>query len=217
MLASLRVLGIILAQKERFPMIQRLYVHNFRCLENFELSVKDLPSALLIGKNGVGKSTVKLVLEIIQNICRGVNRVGTLVEPKDFACGRSDVPMRFELEALLEKRLYKYELALELPERFKELRVLDERLTVDGNSVYSRTNAQVELLSKPADHTAQFRVDWHLVALPLIQQQSDSDPLHIFRTWIARTIILSPIPRVMKGESNGESLEPKSDGSNFAE
>ena len=37
-------------------MLQRLYIHNFRCLENFEFKPSDASSALLIGKNGAGKS-----------------------------------------------------------------------------------------------------------------------------------------------------------------
>ena len=41
-------------------MIRRLYVHNFRCLENFELPVSGQSSVLLIGKNGSGKTTVGL-------------------------------------------------------------------------------------------------------------------------------------------------------------
>ena len=49
-------------------MIRRLYVHNFRCLENFELPVSGQPSVLLIGKNGSGKTTVGLALEILQKI-----------------------------------------------------------------------------------------------------------------------------------------------------
>jgi predicted ATPase len=73
-------------------MLQRLYVHNFRCLENFELNLKEMPSALLIGRNGSGKSTVAIALEILQSIGRGINRVGQLVRSKDFARGRSDVP-----------------------------------------------------------------------------------------------------------------------------
>jgi len=59
-------------------MLQRLYIHNFRCLENFELHFKDMPSALLIGKNGAGKSTVGTALEILQRIGRGINRIGHL-------------------------------------------------------------------------------------------------------------------------------------------
>ena len=198
-------------------MIQRFYVHNFRCLENFELSIKEMPSGLLIGKNGTGKSTIAFALEILQNIGRGENRVGRLVQSKDFARGRSDVPIRFEIEVLLAERLYKYVLALELPEKFKELRVSEEQLIVAGNPIYSRQEAQVILHTGPQKREAQFLVDWHLVALPLIQEQSETDPLHLFKTWLARTIILAPIPSLMTGESNGETLEPERDGSNFAE
>jgi len=198
-------------------MIQRLYVNNFRCLENFELTVKDLPSALLIGKNGSGKSTVSSVLEIFQSLSRGVNRVGQLVLVEDFARGRSDTPMRFEIEVLLDQKLFKYVLALELPENFKELRIFEEQLEVSGEPLFSRKKAQVKLYRSTQNYEADFLVDWHLVALPVIQEQSEKDPLRIFRTWLSRMIILAPIPSLMTGDSHGETLEPKRNGSNFGE
>ncbi len=64
---------------------------------------------------------------------------------------------------------------------------------------------------------SQFQVDWHLVALPLIQAQSETDPLYIFKNWLSRMIILAPIPSLMTGESSGETLEPERNGSNFGE
>ncbi|MBC1237999.1 AAA family ATPase [Nostoc sp. 2RC] len=203
-------------------MLQRLYIHNFRCLENFELSIKGMSSALLIGKNGAGKSTIAIALEVLQKISRGINRMRelenlNLISPKYFARGRSDVPIRFEIEVLLDDKLYKYVLALELPEKFKELRVFEEQLLVSGDPIYSRKEAQVTLHNSSQNREAQFLVDWHLVALPIIQEQSETDPLRIFKTWLGRTIILSPIPTLMTGESNGETLEPKPDGSNFGE
>ncbi|MCU0543135.1 MAG: AAA family ATPase [Oscillatoriaceae cyanobacterium Prado104] len=205
-------------------MLQRLYVHNFRCLENFELILKEMPSSLLIGKNGSGKSTIRVVLEILQHIGRGINRMRDfdekhlgLIDPKDFNRGRSDVPIRFEIEVLLDNKLYKYILALELPENFRELRVFEEQLLIEGNPIYSRKEAQVTLYNSPRNPEAQFLVDWHLVALPVIQEQSETDPLRLFKTWLARTIILAPIPSLMTGESNGQTLEPKRDGSNFGE
>lgn len=196
-------------------MLQRLYVHNFRCLENFELSLKEISSALLIGKNGTGKSTVASALEVLQKIGRGINRVGELVHPKDFSFGRSDAPIRFEIEVLLEEKIYKYTLALELPEKFKELRIFEEQLLIEEIPVYSRREAQVTLASQNRD--ANFRVDWHLVALPVIQEQSHMDPLHIFKTWLKRMIILAPIPALITGESNGETLKLEKNGSNFGE
>jgi len=198
-------------------MLQRLYIHNFRCLENFELALKGLPSALLIGKNGSGKSTIAFALELLQSIGRGANRVGNLVQRKDFTRGRSYVPMRFEIEVLLDNRLFKYVLALDLPDNFRELRVCEEKLSVADKPIYSRNEAQVALHAGSLNREAQFLVDWHLVALPVIQEQSETDPLHIFKTWLAHTIILAPIPSLMTGDSNGETLKPKRDGSNFAE
>jgi ABC-type polar amino acid transport system ATPase subunit len=62
----------------------------------------------LIGKNGVGKSAIARALELLQRIARGTNRMRDLADkfdymvgPKDFARGRADVPMRFEMEVLL--------------------------------------------------------------------------------------------------------------------
>ena len=52
-------------------MIERLYVHNFRCLENFTLELAGRSSALVIGKNGAGKSTVLECLKLFQSVCRG--------------------------------------------------------------------------------------------------------------------------------------------------
>src|SRR5665213_3655127 len=124
-------------------MIQRLYIHNFRCLENFELSASGQSSVLLIGKNGCGKTTIGLALEIFQQIARGTNRVGQLVRPKDLTHGRTDTPVRFEIEVQLAAKTYKYTLAFELPQGFRELRVLEENLTVDGAPIYTREIAQV--------------------------------------------------------------------------
>jgi ABC-type dipeptide/oligopeptide/nickel transport system ATPase subunit len=63
---------------------------------------------LLIGKNGSGKTTVGLALEILQRIARGTNRVGELLKLKDFTRGHTDVPVRFEIEAELNGKVYSY-------------------------------------------------------------------------------------------------------------
>jgi predicted ATPase len=197
--------------------IKRFYVHNFRCLENFELPVAGLSSALLIGKNGSGKTTVGLALEILQKIARGTNRVGDLVKPKDLSRGRTDVPMRFEIEVKLEARTYGYVIALEFPPDFRELRVLEEKLTVDGKIVYARDHALVHLSRIGTESDATFRIDWHLVALPIVQQRSERDPLFIFKQWLARLLILQPIPSLISGESKGETLEPNLYVTNLSE
>ncbi|MBJ6608991.1 MAG: ATP-binding protein [Candidatus Thiothrix moscowensis] len=198
-------------------MLQRLYVNNYRCLENFEIVTKDLSSLLLIGKNGAGKSTVRYAMEILQKISRGTNRANKLISAKDFAHGKKDTPIRFELEVLLDGRSYQYIIAFELPENFREFRVFEEKLTVDGKAIYSREAAQVILHPEKKGRDAKFFVDWHLVALPIIQEQSKSDPIHRFKVWLTNMVIFSPIPCFMTGASTGETLEPELDGTNFGE
>ena len=198
-------------------MLQRLYINNFRCLENFDLPVKELSSVLLIGKNGSGKSSIRFALEVLQKIGRGINRVRDLVKHKDFGWERSQIPIRLEIEVLLAGQMYKYVLALELPEKFKELRVLDEQLLISGIPHYTREGPQVTLYKTMRNVEAKFLVDWHLVALPVIQAESGSDPLNIFKTWLAHMLLLAPIPSLMKGDSTGETLEPDSAGLNFGE
>ncbi|NQU19986.1 MAG: AAA family ATPase [Candidatus Nealsonbacteria bacterium] len=197
-------------------MIQRLYINNYRCLENFELPISKRASSLLIGRNGTGKSTVGAALQVLQRIARGTNRVGDLVRTEDLTRGRSDVPIRFELEVLIHDEIYRYVLALELPQGFKEMRVAEERLSRGGVDIFARDTAQVTL-SKTSSTDAQFIVDWHLVALPLIQERSESDPLFIFKNWLARMLILAPIPSQISGDSTGDTLMPDKECSNFGE
>jgi ABC-type cobalamin/Fe3+-siderophores transport system ATPase subunit len=202
---------------KKIAMLQRLYIHNFRCLENFELNLKDMPSALLIGKNGVGKSTIVSVLKILQNIGRGVDRLNILFTPKDFTNERFEVPIRIEIEVLLDGEIYQYSLAIEFLENTEELAVVEEKFLVSGkasgNLIYSRVDrTEININDK-----AIMSVNWRFIALPLIQEKSETDPLYIFKTWLAQMIILAPIPSLMTGESHGETLEPKPDASNFGE
>lgn len=113
-------------------MVRRFYVHNFRCLENFELPIAGKSSVLLIGNNGSGKSTVAFALEVLQKIGRGKNRIDDLVKPGDLARGRAGAPMRFEIELELEDAVYQYVLAFELTPGSRELLVLEEKLFVGG-------------------------------------------------------------------------------------
>ena len=195
-------------------MIRRLYVNNFRCLENFELPISGKSSALLIGKNGAGKTTVGFALEILQRIARGTNRVGDLVKPKDLTRERVDVPMRFEIEVELDATIFEYVVAFEFPDGFKELRVFEEKLTVGGKPVYTREVAQVHLVRTGQE--ANFLIDWHLVALPIVQLKSTNDPLFVFKRWLARMLILRPMPSLIGGASEEPTLQPNLQVTDFA-
>jgi ABC-type Mn2+/Zn2+ transport system ATPase subunit len=195
--------------------IRRFYVHNFRCLENFELPIAGLSSVLLIGNNGSGKTSVGLALGVLQKIARGTNQVGELVKPKDLSHERSGVPIRLEIEVELGATRYGYEVAFELAKGLLELRVLEERLTVNGAFIYTRKLTTVHLAKVGVANEASFNIDWHLVALPIIQPNPESDPASNFRRWLSRMLILRPIPSLILGDSELETLEPNPKVLNF--
>ena len=193
-------------------------------------------SVLLIGKNGAGKTTVGLALGILQKIARGINRANDLLKPKDAAIGagigRSNVAVRFEIQAELDGKVYEYTVAFELWKTGDVWLVLDETFAVDSKTVYSRQLADVHIengsISDSAESAAsqqpiraQFKEAWlpvdrHLVALPILQERSAEDPLFVFKQWLGRMLILQPIPSLIGGESKHETLAPNSQVTDFA-
>jgi ABC-type cobalamin/Fe3+-siderophores transport system ATPase subunit len=192
-------------------MIERLYIHNFRCFENFTLDLAGRSSALVIGKNGVGKSTLLHCLGLFQAICRGFNRVRNLISATDFAQHRMDHPMRFEVEVVLSGKRFKYAVSFDWPPNFREARVLDEGLWADGQVVFTRSQAQIQLAGGPS-----FRLDWHTVALPVIEERPGERAIQDVKSFLGTLILLAPIPANMTGFAEEPSLQLQKDAANYA-
>ena len=179
--------------------LQCLNIHNFRCFQNFEFRPGDNNSLLLIGKNGSGKSTLGRALWLFQQLGQGVSRISSLLQPADFTLGRTSERISLKIEILLGEEVFSYSLVLDKPDNFWALRVVEEAFLVDGNPVFTRQEAQVALYwAGKARNT--FSLDWHSVALPLINDNTDS-PLQQLRNWLGGINILNPIPQYMTGLS----------------
>jgi len=96
-------------------MLKRLYVHNYKCLVNFEINF-DQDISLFLGANGSGKSTVFEVLNKLKQFFNG-NDINDLFNP------RKDIPrwlehrifsteLHFELDAEYYNNFYKYKLKI---------------------------------------------------------------------------------------------------------
>ncbi|MDX2037276.1 MAG: AAA family ATPase [Isosphaeraceae bacterium] len=192
-------------------MIERLDAHNFRCLENFSLDLVGRPSALIIGKNGSGKSSVLNCFRIFQRIGRGSGRIRELISASDFAQHRLDRPMRLAVELSLEGRRFRYEIAFEWPANFLEARVLEESLVIDGVDVFRRKHAQVQLAGGQS-----FGLDWHMVALPLINQRPGERGVKDLKEFFATMLLVAPEPSRMTGYAEEPSAELEVDAANFA-
>lgn len=95
-------------------MLKRLYVHNYKCLVNFEINF-DKDISLFLGANGSGKSTVFEVLDKLRRVIVGEEKVENIFSETDFPrqLGLSHDETRFELDIKIGNEIYKYLLVLE--------------------------------------------------------------------------------------------------------
>ena len=111
-------------------MLKRIYIDNFRCLVNFELSLD--PINLFLGSNGSGKSTIFDVLRKIQTFIGGSDKVMGLFKPADLTRWQTSPIQTFELEIEGNSGTYRYELAIEHDPARRLARVGHERLWFDN-------------------------------------------------------------------------------------
>jgi predicted ATPase len=192
-------------------MIERLYVNNFRTLVNTTFDWTTQRSVLLLGKNGAGKSTVLHALAVLQSIARGPNRVRDTISPNDFTLHARDQVMRFRAEMDAQGAKYSYEVAFDWPERFIEARVLEEDLRHNGQAVFSRRLNEVRL-----QNGTTFRLDWHVFALPVVNETQSPGPIGTVRNLLADMMIISPSPEKMSGFSEAPDTQLAFRADNFA-
>lgn len=181
-------------------MLHSVYIDHYRSLQNFDLSVADLKSALILGKNGSGKSSIFDALQVFQQIGRGVTQIKQLISKTDFSFGQTQQPIHLVLTARLEGKMFCYRLEIELPERFREPKIKQESLTCEGKEVLQREGGKTLL-----NHSAEFFLDWHHIGLPLVSVRDEKEPIAVFRQWLKRMIVLSPIPALFSATSKQES------------
>ncbi len=198
-------------------MLKRLYIHNYRCLQNFEFQPQGQASCLLLGKNGVGKSAVRDALRLFQLIGQGQTSVAQLLKKSDFFLGAEDAPVRFVLEVGLKSGVFVYELSLDWPLGFREPRVLQEILTVGEYEVFRRSQAEVAVNRDEGAAKSVFSMNWHLVALPIIHDRSAVNPIEDFTHWLTRMVLVAPSPQAMVSETSEVAAHVSLDASNMVD
>jgi predicted ATPase len=120
-------------------MIERIRIQYYRCFEDFTLDLKGLSSALIIGKNGSGKSVFIQALRVI----RGLFRQGTLddlLSVDDFFMKNKDVPICFEIDFKLYEETVSYSAAISINSTSNELQFLEEEISINGRKKGKRLN-----------------------------------------------------------------------------
>ena len=91
-------------------MLQRVYIDNFRCFVNFELSLAQ--QQLILGLNGTGKSTLLDALRHLKQLIAGDALPDVLFPYRSRTRWQSSPQQTFELHVMLEDSSYRFRLEL---------------------------------------------------------------------------------------------------------
>lgn len=213
-------------------MLKRLYVNNFRCLINFELTVASLN--LFLGSNGSGKTTVFDVLRKLQKFIlgeqalKGDYRVSDLFFSQDLTRWQKSDIQKFELDIEGNGGLYKYTLEIQHKGEYAPPRMRLESLTFDGQPLFNfwvdaagdigQPVGQARLYNDDPNREGPFLsfFDGSRSGVGFIYERRDNQKLTWFKKRIANFFIVQINPFVMESESRQEESFPSWDMSNYA-
>ncbi|MFH1732603.1 MAG: ATP-binding protein [Planctomycetota bacterium] len=202
-------------------MITTLYVDNFRCLVNFEVSLT--PCQLWLGDNGTGKTSVLDVLRSLQRVIVG-NQIEDIFSSDDLTAWQTKQVQTFRVAMKSSGDLYEYELLVDHDhdKENRRCRIQRERLTWNGEDFYRFDGHEAHLFrvnyqTGVAEEGTSFNADWSRSLIPSIAERDESRPLVRFRNYVACWLIVQPIPSTMRPLAETESHSLARDAGNFAD
>jgi predicted ATPase len=195
-------------------MITSLYANNFRCLLAFKAEFDSF--GVLCGPNGSGKSSVFDALKLVRDLATGDGYLGGEGEwdisrleftnwQKDTA--QESAVQEFEVGVTADGHAFEYVIHIEQKASFEKPRIVMERATCDGRSLFERDLEGVRF-HKMDGTQAGFPLDWRQAALASIQPKGSVREIAILQEAMAKLLILRPNPRGMERESKGQSKHP---------
>jgi ABC-type cobalamin/Fe3+-siderophores transport system ATPase subunit len=213
-------------------MLKRLYVHNYKCLVNFQIDF-DKDISLLLGANGSGKSSALTALYEVQKFINSNIRLDDKrLDDRDRVFKTStltrwgDEPIqKFEIEIEGNNGIFKYALEIEHQTEKHLARVIKENLFFDSQPLYKFFIEEEGGMpvgkgrlfndNKPNKDSIAYASDWSSSGLGSVQERYDNKRLIWFKKWLERLFILHINPNAMKIDMDREESHPELDLSNY--
>lgn len=203
-------------------MIKRLYVDNYKSLVNFELQLQEL--TLLIGPNGVGKTSVLDVIFALRQLLSGQAKVTDNDQRKHKIIFPTPTLTRwqnrdrqvFELDVVLGDDALRYRLEIEHERTSRKARIGLESLEEKGQPLFKFEGGEVQLYRDNHTSGPTFGADWTESALARVPARGDNTKLTRFLDFIRKVIVCGLYPASFEAESATEDPLLQRDGRNFA-
>lgn len=195
-------------------MLERVYIDNFRCFVNFELSLAQ--QQLILGLNGTGKSTLLDALRHLKKLVSGEGVPDTLFPYSSRTRWQSLPQQTFELQVKLGEN-YRFRLELDhAPREQDKTRIKRELVFCDERPLFEFSEGEVRLFNNQSQHKVTYPFDWYRSALATIQPRPENSRLMLFKRWMQNLQCLEVNPHAMSKLAGQEESEPAPDMSNFA-
>jgi predicted ATPase len=199
-------------------MLARLYTTNYRCLVNFEF--KPTRKQLIVGRNGVGKTSVFDVLAMLRDFAvRGLPCEGLLMG-KTLTRWQQVSEQQFEVDVMGNGGTYRYTLVVDEIGQPSRPRVRQETLEFNSKPLFRFQQGTIGLFSdlQKSRPSVEFPFDWHRSGLATVEVgRKDNTKLSWFKGWLDRLLQVQINPWAMSARSEHEARSPAKDLSNFAD
>lgn len=207
-------------------MLRRIYIDNYKACDNFELEMDSIN--LLLGDNGVGKSTILEVIEKLRTLLsesiesNESRSAGRLFSHKSLTKWQKQSQQTFELDIESSEGLYKYSLVIDHNLDFSgsekpATRVARERLRLDEKILLEVEFGQAKLFDDDGNKRAEAMFDWAVSAIPIVRADYNNKQLQKFRELIRNIIVFQVNASSIDSQFEGESSKLDRQARNFAQ
>ncbi|MCP4135703.1 MAG: AAA family ATPase [bacterium] len=197
-------------------MLQRIYINNFRCMVNFELTIEDIN--LFLGANGAGKTTVFEVLLKLQELIAEGKMVNELFDASDLTRWQDSSIQNFELEIAGNDGIYKYALSIEYEQKQGSTCIKNEILKFNNRTLFEfdAKTGKVQLYNDDHKKGPEYLFDWSRSAISLLQESPENKKIIWFKKRLSKFFIVHINPAAMTPESRKDEKKIAWDMSNFS-
>ena len=184
--------------------LERIYIHNYKCLVGFELSLQE--TVLLLGRNGAGKTAVLDAMFGLRELLAARAKITDwdAFHPSTLTRWQPERCQVFELDAAAGGERFRYRLKIEHDTDRRQSRVVEESLTAAATTLFECHLGEVQLYRDDGSDGPSYRTDWSESALARVVPQASNTRLTAFMEAIRATVVCTIRPALLRAESTGE-------------
>ena len=198
-------------------MFKRLYVDNYKCLVNFDLTFQDL--TLLLGRNGTGKTSVLDIIYALRELLSGRARIADpdIFPTHTLTAWQTTELQIFEVEAELPGDTFVYRLQLEHDAKNHLSRISNESLLdADGRPLFEFKGGEVHLYRDDNSPGPVFSADWTESSLARVVPGPKNTRLTQFLEFIRNVLVCGLYPASFEHETKSHDVMLARDAHNFS-